>query len=120
MAFKDILKATVEAAGGGIGAVVMGYDGIAIDEYIDPDASLDVQLMAVEYSTVMKEIKRTVEVLKAGNMEEIAIKTSVAQMIIRSINEDFFVVLVMDNDGNFGKARYLLRRNVPNLLEVLS
>ncbi len=120
MSFKDILKATVDSVGGGMGAVIMGYDGIPIDEFIESDAALDVQLMAVEYATVMKEIHRTIEVLKAGAMEEIAIITGSALVIIRSINEEFFVVLVLGKEGNFGKGRYLLKRDVPRLRQALA
>jgi predicted regulator of Ras-like GTPase activity (Roadblock/LC7/MglB family) len=35
MPFKGILKSLVEQVEGGQGAVIMGYDGIPIDEYIN-------------------------------------------------------------------------------------
>ena len=64
MPFRDILQGLVEKVEGGQGAVIMGYDGIPIDEYIKEDVTLDVQLLSVEYATLLKEIKRTVEVLE--------------------------------------------------------
>ena len=119
MSFRDILRGMVEKAEGGQGAVIMGYDGIAIDEYIKDDAPLDIQLLSVEYATLLKEIRRTVEVLKTGAMDEVSITTGLSRVIVRPISAEFFVVLVLDRDGNFGKGRYLLKRDVPKLAEAL-
>jgi predicted regulator of Ras-like GTPase activity (Roadblock/LC7/MglB family) len=118
MELRDTLKEMVERVGGGIGAVIMGYDGIPIEEHIN-EGIFDVQLLAVEYANVLKEVKRTIDVLKTGEMEEIIITTGLSRIIIRSISEDFFIMLALDNDGNYGKGRYLLKREVPKLREEL-
>lgn len=97
----------------------MGYDGIPIDEYVTENSALDVQLLTAEYAAVLKEIKRTVDVLKTGVLEEVSINTEFSIAIARVINDDFFVVLVMGSGGNFGKGRFLLRRESPKLGEAL-
>lgn len=119
MSFRETLQNIVENVGGGLGAVIMGYDGIPIDEYVKEDGALDVELLTAEYAAVLKEIKRTVEVLKTGVLEEVAINTEFSTAIARVINDDFFVVLVMGSGGNFGKGRFLLRREGPKLGEAL-
>lgn len=119
MPFKETLQTVVENVGGGVGAVIMGYDGIEIDAYIREDGCLDLQLLAVEYATVLKEVKKTVEVLKSGDMEEVTVATGLYRVLVRAINDEFFVVLILTNDGNYGKGRYLLKREVPALLEGL-
>lgn len=119
MGFKAILKSIVEESCGGLGGVIMGYDGISIDEYLQPASSIDVQTMTIEYASVLKEIKRTVGVLKTGELEEVSIITEQCSVIVRGINADFFVALVMSADGNFGKARYLLKRAAPGFREAL-
>ncbi|HTG82722.1 MAG TPA: roadblock/LC7 domain-containing protein [Geobacteraceae bacterium] len=119
MSFRGILRGLVENVEGGQGAVIMGYDGIPIDEYIREDLPLDIQLLSVEYATLLKEIRRTVEVLKTGAMDEISVNTGLTRVVVRPVNDDFFVVFVMDRDGNFGKGRYLLKRDAPKLAEAL-
>ena len=119
MELKNLLKDIVENVGGGIGAVIMGYDGIPIEEYL-LDGIFDVQIVAVEYVNVMKEVKRTLEVLKTGEMEEILITTEQSRIIIRSICDDFFIMLALDSNGNYGKGRYLLKREAPKLCEELT
>lgn len=119
MSFRDILKHTVEQVDGAIGAVIMGYDGISIDEFILLSESFDVQLLAVEYATLLKEIKQTVELLKTGAMEEVSVATADVRILIRAISDEFFLVLLLKRDGNFGKGRYLLRLNTEKLYEML-
>jgi len=119
MSFRESLESIVAQIDGAIGAVIMGYDGIAIDEYIRVDEELDVQLLAVEYATLLKEIKRTVDVLQTGAMEEVSISTGEVRIAIRAISEEFFIVLLLQADGNFGKGRYLLRLHAPLLRDEL-
>lgn len=117
--FVKLLQGIVEETGGGIGAILMGYDGIAIDQYFQPTDGVDLHLVAVEYANILKEIKKTVDILDTGNMEEVAIKTSRFHVIIRMLSPDYFVALTLGMDGNFGKGRYLLMRDAPRLLEAL-
>jgi predicted regulator of Ras-like GTPase activity (Roadblock/LC7/MglB family) len=120
MSFRDIIKEIVERVDGGIGAVILGYDGIAIDEYLrEQGGGFDFQLLAVEYATLLKEVKRTVEVLKTGKMEEVSITTGSTRIVIRALNDEFFIVLALEKGGNFGKGRYLLQRAAPLLCAEL-
>jgi len=119
MGFRAILKTIVEQSCGGLGCVMMGYDGIAIDEYLEEGGGIDVQILAIEYASVLKEIKRTIGVLKTGKLEEVSIISEQCSVIVRGISDEFFVALVLGKDGNFGKGRYLLKREASRLREAL-
>lgn len=118
--FINILERIVEETGGGIGAVLMGYDGIAVDQYFVAGEQLDLQMIAVEYANVLKEIRKTAEILNVGDMEEVSIKTERFHIVVRIITSDYFVAMTLRRDGNFGKARYLLTRETGNLIAALS
>ena len=118
--FSEILQRIVEETGGGIGAVLMGYDGIAIDQYFAADEELDLQMVVVEYSNVLKEIRKTADILSLGDMEEISIRTDRFIIVIRILNDEYFVAMVINRDGNFGKGRYLMTREGFNLIEALN
>lgn len=117
--FSEILQKIVEETGGGIGAVLMGYDGIAIDQFFSPEHDVDVQMVVIEYSNVLKEIRKTAEILSLGEMEEISIRTDRFIIVIRVLNSEYFVALIINRDGNFGKGRYLMTRESYNLIEAL-
>lgn len=109
MPLRDTLTEIAENVEGGVAAIIMAYDGIPIDEIVVGKANFDVQLLTVEYAGVLKEIKRVVELIKAGGMEEVAITTSQLCVVMRVLSDELFVALIMTKDGNFGKGRHLLR-----------
>jgi predicted regulator of Ras-like GTPase activity (Roadblock/LC7/MglB family) len=109
MSLKETLSEITENVEGALAAFVMAYDGIAIEEIIVGVPEFDVQLLVVEYATVLAEIKRAVEVIKVGELEEAAITTSQVRVCLRCLGDELFAGLVMTRAGNFGKGRYLLR-----------
>lgn len=117
--FKHILEKIVTATSGGIGAVLMGYDGIAIDQYIVENVTLDLNLVAIEYSNVTKEICKAAEVLETGELQEVSIKTEHFFVIIHVLTDDYFVALTVTRAGNYGQGRYLLLRESGNLRQAL-
>ncbi|HIJ81495.1 MAG TPA: roadblock/LC7 domain-containing protein [Desulfuromonadales bacterium] len=120
MSLRDNLSSIVASVDGAMAAMIMAYDGIPIDEVVQPDADMDLQLLSVEYTTILKEIKRAVEVLKAGEMEEVSISTTRTRIVVRVLNSDLFAALIMKHDGNYGKGRYLLRLKGSTMAEELS
>jgi len=118
--FGEILQEIVDGTAGAIGAILMGYDGIAIDQHFKESEGNDLSLVAVEYSNVLKEIRKTAEILNTGVMEEVSVKTERLYVIIRTLNDEYFVALTLKRDGNFGKGRYLLLREAPRLREALA
>ena len=119
MSLRDTLREIVENVDGGLAAIIMAYDGIPIDEVVVAQTEFDLQLLTVEYATVLNEIKRAVAVIKVGEMEEVSITTGQVRVIMRVLNDELFAVLVLTKEGNFGKGRYLLRLKSPDLAEEL-
>ena len=117
--FKAILEDIVTSCTGGIGAVLMGYDGIGIDQFSIEDNSLDLNLVGIEYSNVTKEIRQTAEVLNTGILQEVSIKTENYYVIIHALTDDYFVALMIERNGNYGQGRYLLMRESHALRQAL-
>lgn len=119
MSYKESLKIITESVGGGLAAIIMGYDGIPIDEYLVDSTQFDLQLLTVEYANLLRDIRRTVDLLGNGVMEEVSIATDRLRVLVRVINDQFFLVLVITADGNYGKGRYLLSREALKLKDDL-
>lgn len=119
MSYKESLKALAEGVDGALTAIIMGYDGIPIDEYFVDSTPFDLQLLTVEYANLLRDIRRTVNILENGVMEEVSIATDRLRVLVRVINEEFFLILVITTDGNYGKGRYLLSREAFNLKDEL-
>lgn len=119
MDFREILTDVVKRVDGGKAVVLMGYDGIAIDEFRREGADIDIQLIAVEYSSILKEMKRAAELLESGALQEISVVTGKGVIVARAVTDEYFLMLCLSLDGNLGKARYMLKMAVPKLIEQL-
>ncbi len=115
MVFGEIIMDVVEKVEGGVAGVIMGVDGIAVDNYIKGGASLEIQSVGAEYAVIVEQIKRVSEMLKSGKLKEITIFSEGFILIIHSINEDYFAALALKPEGNYGKGRYLLRMAIPKI-----
>ncbi len=120
MSLRSSLDTILNSVDGTLAAVIMAYDGIPIDEISVEQSEFDIQLLSVEYASVLKEIKRAVDVIKAGDLEEVSIATTQTRVVVRVLNEDLFAALIMRHDGNFGKGRYLLKLKSYEMARELS
>lgn len=120
MSLRDSLTTIVESVEGALAAIIMAYDGIPIDEVNIEQSEFDTQLLSVEYATVLKEIKRAVNVIKMGDLEEVFVSTTRTCVVVRILNDDLFAALIMSRDGNIGKGRYMLKLKSFEVLRELS
>ena len=109
--FGEILQEIIGKTEGCLGAVIMGTDGIAVEKVWQPqatEANLDVAI--AEYAALLRNAKRTNSEMGFGKLQEFTLTTDSGVFILRFVGEDYFVALVLTHEGNFGRARYELRR----------
>jgi predicted regulator of Ras-like GTPase activity (Roadblock/LC7/MglB family) len=116
MPFADILREVVNGTEGALGALIVGLDGIPVEEY-SLNKEMDLQSMTVEYSSLLKEIEKGSQAAHLGSTKEVTVITDKAMIMLRRLNEEYFFVLIIKPDGNFGKGRFLLRMSVPKILK---
>lgn len=119
MSFEGILQTIVDECGGGRGAALMGLDGIAIAEAsssagVDADDPLagDVSSAGVEFGRILGEMTKASDSLGTGSVREAVLSLARATLIFHAVDEDLVLVIALHPDGNLGKARYLIRRNL--------
>ncbi len=116
MPFSDVMKELVHGTEGALGALIVGLDGIPVEEYALGN-EIDLQSMTVEYSALMKEIEKGSQAVHLGTTKEVTVITEQAMIMLRRLNDEYFLVLIIKPDGNFGKGRFLLRMSAPKLLK---
>lgn len=109
--FKEALAAILERTDGSIGAFIMGTDGIAVEKVLSEeaqDANLDVA--AAEFTSLVRNAQRTGNVIGLGNLRELIVQLDSASFVMRLFSRDYFIVLALKPDGNFGRGRFELRK----------
>jgi len=124
VSFTAMLREIVDDCGGGIGAALMGNDGIAIQQVMAsaPASSPlldDIATAGTEFGRILEEIRKAADAVAGGAVEEATIVLSRVVLVFRSVDEETFLAVALAPDGNLGKARYLIRRQLPALRQAL-
>jgi len=117
--FKEALRDVVEHTQGGLAGLLMGFDGIAVESHVRDSADLNIGTIGMELSVVLKGLMHAVESVQAGAAQEVAVQAEKLTLIVRVLNSDYFLALALAPDGNYGKARFLLRLAAPKILSAL-
>jgi len=116
MSFIDQLQAVVSQVDGALACSIMGFDGIAVETHQVANAGdLDLSTACVEFATILTQLKTAAEQLRAGTVSEVSINTEKVTAVMRPLSAEYFLVLALRPDGNFGKGRYALRVAAPKV-----
>jgi len=121
MTFREHMQRIVESVPGATACALMGFDGIAIDSYELGGGELDIPTLLTEYSSAAISLRHTGQQQPAaGSVAEVVIATPNLTTVLRPLNEEYFLAVVLGPQGVPGKARYLMRLAAPQLLKELA
>ena len=126
MSFDRILRSIVDECGGGLGAALMGNDGIPIVQVMSSRpapapafGAEDMGAAGAEFGRILDEIRKVADTLDGGTLQEAVVSLTRFTLVLRGVDADTFVVLALAPDGNLGRARYLVRRHLLALREEM-
>jgi predicted regulator of Ras-like GTPase activity (Roadblock/LC7/MglB family) len=125
MSFDAILDEIVNGCGGGIAAALMGIDGISIAEVVSDREDVrevlveEIGTAGAEFGRILAEIGKASDALGGGAVNETAVVMSRFTLVFRNVDDETFLVVAIAPDGNLGKARYLIRRQLNFLRQEL-
>jgi predicted regulator of Ras-like GTPase activity (Roadblock/LC7/MglB family) len=102
----------------------MGVDGIAIEQQMasEPAVALDAEdigAAGIEFGRILNEIGKVSDSLGGGALSETVVRLARFTLIFQVVDVENFLVLAISPDGNLGKARYLIRKQLLALRRLL-
>jgi predicted regulator of Ras-like GTPase activity (Roadblock/LC7/MglB family) len=112
MDFADALETIANRIEGCAAVVILGIDGIPIERYVQKteQPSPDVDLIATEFTTLVRRSMHTASDTDLGDLREMVLVTDLMTVLIRPITADYFLLLALNPGGNIGRARFELRK----------
>jgi predicted regulator of Ras-like GTPase activity (Roadblock/LC7/MglB family) len=111
--FKNVLGGIRDRVEGTLAVSLIGLDGIAV-ESINPDR-VPLDVLGAEFGGFIKSIRVTNLELNTGEVLQFALVTEKYITFLSEVTPDYFVLLVLSPDGNYGRARFELAK-AKNLL----
>ncbi|MFO8071576.1 MAG: roadblock/LC7 domain-containing protein [Polyangia bacterium] len=116
--FAEKLENAVSSVKGGQALVLMGFDGLPVETF-SSDEQFDVETVGMEFSVLLKEVRKAAEQLEAGTMREMTVRTDRLTAVMRVVNDEYFLAMAVEPSGNLGKARFVLRIIAPQIVGEL-
>jgi predicted regulator of Ras-like GTPase activity (Roadblock/LC7/MglB family) len=107
--FRDHLSRIHGRIEGSIALSLVAKDGIAVDS-INTDPDLDLEVLAAELVAQTRAISENHRELEAGDVQHLAVATERMTLMVSSVAKDYYLLLVLGPEGNYGRARFELRR----------
>ncbi len=114
MSFTEVLKDTVAKVDGAVSAMIIASDGIAVEEYTS-EKFIDLTSLGAEASAMIRDIGVAAENLGLGEAREFSIISDLCGIIMRKINSEYYLALVIKPEGNYGKGRFVLKTTIPSI-----
>jgi predicted regulator of Ras-like GTPase activity (Roadblock/LC7/MglB family) len=113
--FAEILQTMVERVPGAVGAIFADWEGEAVDQFahIPP---LEIQLVGAHWGVVLSQATARMVKHGLGAVVEMLIEGERAIVLVRAINDQYFVVLAVKRDAHLGMARRELERGALSIL----
>lgn len=107
--FKSTLDGILARVEGVRAASIIGSDGIAL-QTVGQYRQSDLDGIAAEFTAFAKSIRVSNTELGSGDLEQFSVVTDRSVTLLSSLTPDYFLLLVLERDGNFGRARFETRK----------
>lgn len=106
--FRDVLQDIQRKVDGAIAVSLIGLDGIPIETVNTNGVALDV--MGAEFGGFVKSIRLSNTELNTGDVLQFSVVTEKYTAFLSAVTTEYYVLLVMKPEGNYGRARFELAR----------
>lgn len=106
--FKQVLQGICDRVEGTIAVSLIGLDGIAIESIQSDSVPLDI--MGAEFGGFIKAVRLSNTDLDTGDVLQFSLVTEKYITFLSAVTQEYFVLLVMRPDGNYGRARFELAK----------
>ncbi|MBW8877520.1 MAG: hypothetical protein JF614_21345 [Acidobacteria bacterium] len=107
--FLDQLSRISNRIEGALALSLVARDGMPV-ESVSSDPSLDLEVLAAELVTQVRSITENHRELDVGEVQHFSVTTDRLTLMVSSVAADYYLLLVLGPEGNYGRARFELRR----------
>ncbi len=116
--FQDTLRRIAERVEGAQAVSLIGVDGIPIDSYGITEG-VPIESVAAELGAFVKSAQGPRTAMDSAPIQQLALVTDRSIAILSRVTEEYYLLLILSREGNFGRGRFELRKAAASLEKEL-
>lgn len=106
--FRRVLAALLQRIEGAMAVSLIGLDGIAVETINDHEVPLEI--LGAEFGGFIKSIRHANTELNTGDVLQFSLVTEKYITFLSEVTSDYYILLVLRPNGNYGRARHELSK----------
>ena len=102
--FTRILRHTVENVPGALGAIFADWEGEAIGSFAPKIGHDELLIIGAHFGVILNHVQSALHLTHFGEADEIIFQHQKIDLIIRSIDRDYYVVLAIEAGAHLATA----------------
>ena len=120
MAEIDSVLNGIASTDGITAAVIAGRDGLMIQGSQRAGGQEDLDALAAISADVVRTLRTLSSDLGRGALDQIIAEFGDGLVLLQAVGDDASLAVLAAADGNLGRLRFLVRRRVPEIAELLA
>lgn len=105
MPFQTILKELVDAVPHAVGAIMVDWEGEAVQEYSHCD-SYDIRFVGAHKGIILSRLRETRGESVGGQIEDVVVRAARQHLFIGAVDKDYSLVFQVERPCPLGLARF--------------
>lgn len=118
MPFQAILKELVETVPHAVGAILVDWEGEAVQEYCHCDP-YDIRFVAAHKGIILSRLRETNGESQGGAIEDVVVSAAKQHLLIGAIDKDYSLVFQVERPCPLGLARFHFNKALERVREAM-
>lgn len=114
MPFKSLLNRLLEDIPGALGAIIIDWEGEAVDQ-VTRTNEYDIKILGAHSGIILGLLREALSRIDSGDLEEVVIRTGENKTLMAPLTEDYLLILQLGPEAIAARAAYKMRHCVAQL-----
>ena len=114
MPFKSLLHRLLEDIPGALGAIIVDWEGEAVDQ-VARTSEYDIKVLGAHSGIILSQLREALLRTEGGDLDGVVIRTDQNKILISPLTEDYLLLLQLGPQAIAARATYRMGRCVDEL-----
>lgn len=114
--FREILTKVLHYVDGGLGCILIGSDGIPVEQVVVEGHEDSLESISVEFNEMVNRMRRVVSQMELGPI--LTLTVQLVRFVVSAvvINDEYMLLAILEPESDVERAKGMLKLIVPQII----